>query len=172
MVFTIQNDYEEASEGAVRHWEIPWDRQEDQAPVVTQPAAVLSATPGTQVCGTILTTTATGAVATSMAVIDFTASMVYRQPVCNALTWLEDVSATWQAMEIGDFVYYDRGVGAIALNVKLTCSPLDAAGGNANPLFGYLVPWDDTDAASFPKGTAAVESTHDCAVMQIGAGAG
>ena len=105
MPFTIQNDYEEASEGAVRHWEIPWDRQEDTSPVATQPAAVLSATPGTQICGTILSTTATGANATSMAVIDFTASMVYRQLVSNALRWDVATSDQWQAMEIGDFVY-------------------------------------------------------------------
>ena len=170
MTFYVQPDYQEASPGAERHWEIPWDRQEDQAPVETQPTAVLSDTAGEQMCGTILTNVATGAVATSMSVIDFTCSMVYRQPVANAITWDGDTSNAWRGMEIGDFVYYDRGAGAIAIPVKLTISPLDSAGGN-NPKFGYIVPWDDADAATFPKGTNAVESVHDCAIMQIGAGA-
>ena len=171
MTFTIQNDYEEASEGAVRHWEIPYDRMEDQAPVITQPAAVTSQTAGTQVCGTILTLDPTGAVATSMAVVDFTCGMVYRQPVRNVVTYVPAAEATWRGMEIGDFVYYDGGATAIALDVKLTLAGTDS-GVVANPLFGYIVPWDDTDAASFPKGDNTEGSTHDCAIMQIGAGAG
>ena len=74
-------------------------------------------------------------------------------------------------MEIGDFVYYDGGVTAIANIVKLTLAGTDS-GGVANPLFGYIVPWDDADAANFPKGDNTEGSTHDCAIMQIGAGAG
>ncbi len=49
---------------------------------------------------------------------------------------------------------------------------LAAADNNAvaNPLFGFVVAWDDADAATYPKGLAGVASTTDCAVMQRGAG--
>jgi hypothetical protein len=164
-------DYEVASEGAVRHWEIPYARLEDVTPTVREPAAVVSLLPGTQLTGTILTVDATAAIA----VIDFTTGMVYRHSVRNVLTYNPGVAElTWGPINIGDPVYYDGSATMVALGIQLSTSPLDLAG-VANPLFGFVVPapldanWD-TDSALFPLGAALVASTHRIAVMQIVAG--
>lgn len=164
MTEAIYHDYEVSSEGAVRHWDIPYARLEDATPTPSNPAAVLSVTPGTQLCGTILTVDAVA----SIAVIDFTCSMVYRQAVRNVLTYNVGAEATWGAINIGDPIYYDRSA-TMPAGVYLSTSPLDVLGA-ANPLFGYVMAWDDADIASFPK-AGVVASTNDCAVMQRGAGA-
>lgn len=161
---TIQSDYEVSSEGAVRHWEIPYSRLDDITPTESYPAQVTSLLAGTNLCGTILTIDADD----SMAVIDFTCSMVYRQSVRNVLTYTTAAEATWGAINIGDPIYYD-GSGTMPANCYLSTSPLDSAGA-ANALFGFAVPWSDADAANYPKGGAAA-STQSCAVMQRGAGA-
>ena len=163
MVEQINHDYEVSSEGAVRHWEIPYARLEDATPTVSNPAAVLSRTSGTQLTGTILTVDA----GESIAVIDFTCSMVYRQDVRNVLTYAAAVEATWGAINIGDPIYYDRSA-TMPAGVYLSTSPLDNTGA-ANPLFGHVVATDDTDSALYPKG-GATASTQECGVMQIGAG--
>jgi hypothetical protein len=164
---TIRDNYEVSSSGAVRHWEIPFASLEDVTPTVSFPAAVNSLLPGTQLTGTILVVDA----ADSMAVIDFTCSMVYLHTVKNVLTYAANVEATWGPINIGDPVYYDGSATMIA-GEYLSTSPLDNLG-VANPLFGHVVPapagWD-TDAATFPHGAALVASSHDLAVMQIGAG--
>jgi len=163
-------DYEVASEGAVRHWEIPYARLEDVTPTVREPAAVVSLLPGTQITGTILTVDATAAIAT----IDFTCGMVYRHSVRNVITYAQAAESAWQVINIGDPVYYDGGATMVALGIQLSTSTLDAAG-VANPLFGFVVPapldanWD-TDSALFPLGAANAGSTHRIAVMQVGAG--
>jgi len=164
MVEQINYDYEVSSEGAVRHWEIPYARLEDATPTETNPACVLSLLPGTQLCGTVLTIDA----AASMAVIDFTCSMVYWQEVRNVLTYSGAVENTWGAINIGDPLYYDRSA-TMPAGVYLSTSPLDNTGA-ANEVFGAVVPRHDTDAALYPKG-AGTASTEDCAVMQRGAGA-
>ena len=158
----INHDYEVSSEGAVRHWEIPYARLEDATPTPSNPAAVLSLIPGTQLTGTILTIDAVN----SIAEIDFTCSMVYNQAVRNALTYGGGAEATWGPINIGDPIFYDRSA-TMPAGVYLSTSPLDNTGA-ANPLFGHVVPRDDADA--FPKGSALVASTNDCGVMQIGAG--
>lgn len=163
MTEQIHNDYEVSSEGAVRHWEIPYARLEDATPTPSNPAAVLSLVPGTQLTGTILTIDA-GA---SVAVIDFTNSMVYRQTVRNVLTYGAGVEATWGPINIGDPIYYDRSA-TMPAGTYLSTSPLDNLGA-ANPLFGYAVPMDDADMALFPKGAALVASTQTVGVMQRGA---
>jgi len=160
---SIKHDYEVSSEGAVRHWEIPYSRLEDTTPTETFPAAVLSRTDGTQLTGTVLTLDADEEVA----VIDFTCSMVYYQYVRNVLTYSEGAEATWGAINIGDPVYYDRS-GTMPAAAKLSTSPLDADG-NANPLFGFVVPKDDADMALYPLG-GDTASTQECAIMQVGAG--
>lgn len=157
---SIKHDYEVSSEGAVRHWEIPYDRLEDITPTETFPAAVLSRTDGTQLTGTVLTLDADAEVA----VIDFTHSMVYYQYVRNVLTYSEATEATWGAINIGDPVYYDRSATMPAA-AKLSTSPLDNAG-NANPLFGFVVPKDDADMALYPLG-GATASTQECAISQV-----
>lgn len=73
MAEAIHNDYEVSSEGAVRHWEIPYARLTDTTPTPTNAAEVTSVLPGTQLTGTILSVDASR----SIAVIDFTNSMVY-----------------------------------------------------------------------------------------------
>jgi hypothetical protein len=163
MVEAIRHDYEVSSEGAVRHWEIPYARLEDATPTATLPAAVISVLPGTQLTGTILTVDA----ADSVAVIDFTCSMVYWQEVRNVLTYAQAAEATWGAINIGDPVYYDSSA-TMPVGVYLSTSPLDNTGA-ANPLFGHVVPADDADMALFAKG-GITASTQECAVMQIGAG--
>jgi hypothetical protein len=164
MTEAIHNDYEVSSEGAVRHWEIPYARLEDATPTPSNPAAVISVLAGTQLTGTILTVDAND----SVAVIDFTPSMVYRQTVRNVLTYNGGAEATWGAINIGDPIYYD-GSGTMPAGTYLSTSPADAAAA-ANPLFGFAVPAEDDDMALFPKGAGGVASTQTVAVMQVGAG--
>jgi hypothetical protein len=163
MTETINHDYEVSSEGCVRHWEIPYARLHDATPTPTNPACVIGLLVGHELTGTILVVDA----ARSVAVIDFTASMVYRFEVRNVLTYNVGAEATWGAINIGDPVYYDAS-GTMPAGVYLSTSPLDAAVA-ANSLFGYVVPANVLD--TFPKGGAGA-STQTCAVMQIGAGAG
>ena len=168
MTEAIRSNYEVSSEGAVRHWEIPYARLTDTTPTPTMPAEVTSLLPGTQLTGTILTVDA----GESIAVIDFTCSMVYLHTIRNVLTYNGGNEATWGAINIGDIVYYDNSA-TMPAGTYLSTSPLDNVGG-ANTVFGYVVPapnnatWD-TDAASFPLGGAAA-STQTAAVMQVGAG--
>jgi len=163
MTEQVNYDYEGSSEGAVRHWEIPYARLEDATPTPSNPAAVISLLPGTQLTGTILTIDATR----SVAVIDFTCSMVYRQDVRNVLTYSNGAESTFGAINIGDPVYYD-GSATMPAGVYLSTAPADSAAA-ANPLFGWVVPLNDTDMALYPKG-GATASTQEIGVMQIGAG--
>ena len=163
MTETVHNDYEVSSEGAVRHWEIPYARLADVTPTPTNAAQVTGLLDGHQLTGTILTIDA----GTSVAVIDFTASMVYRHDVRNVLTYA-GAEATWGPINIGDPVYYDDGATMVALFIQLSTSPVPTGGG-ANTLFGFVVPASDADV--FPKGAALVAGTYRCAVMQLGAGA-
>lgn len=158
MTETIRNDYEVSSEGAVRHWDIPYDDLEDATPTPTFPAALTSRTDGTQLTGTILSIDA----GDSMAVIDFTHSMVYEHYVRNVLTYADSAEATWGAIDIGDPVYYDRSA-TMPAGCFLSTSPLDNTGA-ANPLFGFRVPANDTDTAAAGAATA---STQSVAIMQI-----
>lgn len=158
----IQHDYEVSSEGAVRHWEIPYARLTDATPTPTNPAEVTSVIPGTQLTGTILSVDA----GESVAVIDFTCSMVYYQYVRNVLTYNGGVEATWGAINIGDPVFYDNSA-TMPAGIYLSTSPLDNLG-VANTLFGHVVP-KDVDNETFPKG-GVTASSQRCAVMQIGAG--
>jgi len=165
MTETVHGDYEVSSEGAVRHWEIPYARLCDVTPTPTNAAQVTGLLDGHQLTGTILTIDA----GTSTAVIDFTSGAVYRHDVRNVLTYA-GAEATWGPINIGDPVYYDDGATMVALGLQLSTSPLPTGGG-ANTLFGFVVASDPVDAALFPKGAALVASTQRCAVMQIGAGA-
>jgi hypothetical protein len=163
MTEQVNNDYEVSSEGGVRHWEIPYARLADVTPTPTNPAQVSGLLDGHQLTGTILTVD----VARSVALIDFTPSMVYRFDVRNVLTYA-GAEATWGAINVGDPVYYDDGATMVALGLYLSTSPAPTGGG-ANTLFGFVVPSDETDI--FPKGAGGVASTQSCAVMQLGAGA-
>lgn len=162
MTEAINHDYEVSSEGAVRHWEIPYARLTDTTPTPTNPAEVTSVLAGTQLTGTILTVDADD----SVAIIDFTAGMVYKQSVRNVLTYAASVEASWGEINIGDPVYYDNSA-TMPAGVYLSTSPLDNLG-TANTLFGFVVP-EDVDSETFPKG-AATASTQSAAIMQIGAG--
>jgi len=163
MTEEVKQDYQVSSEGAVRHWEIPYARLTDTTPTVSNPAEVTSLLAGTQLTGTILSVDA----GESVAVIDFTCSMVYWQEVRNVLTYAAAVEATWGAINIGDIVYYDNSA-TMPAGVYLSTSPLDNTGA-ANTRFGYVVPAQDTDMALYPKG-GITASTQDCAIMQLGAG--
>ena len=164
MTEVINQDYEVSSEGAVRHWEIPYARLADVTPTPTNPAKVTDRVIGAELTGTILTIDA----GTSVAVIDFTCSMVYKFEVRDVLTYNGGVEATWGVMNIGDTVYYDVSA-TMPAGVYLSTSPLDNTGA-ANPIFGHVVAEDAVDMALFPKG-GAVGSTQTCCVMQRGAGA-
>lgn len=164
MTEAIRNDYEAASEGAVRHWEIPYARLTDTTPTETIPCEVTSLTAGTQLTGTVLTIDAGESVAT----VDFTPSMVYFQEVRNVLTYNPGVAElTWGAINIGDEIYYD-GSASMPAGVVLSTSPLDTDG-TANTRFGWVVPIHDTDMALYPKG-GITASTQEVGVMQLGAG--
>jgi hypothetical protein len=165
MTEAIHHDYEVSSEGCVRHWEIPYARLTDATPTPSNPAEVISLLPGTQLTGTILTVDA----GLSVAVIDFTPSMVYRFSVRNVLTYAAAVEATWGVMNIGDPVYYDNSA-TMPAGTYLSTSPLDNLG-VANTLFGFIVPTDEVDQALYPKAAAGVASTQvSIGVMQVGAG--
>jgi len=105
----------------------------------------------------------------SVATVDFTCGMVYRQAIRNVATYAGNVENTWAAYQFGAPVYYDRS-STMPATSHLSLSPLDN-NGVANPLFGFIVAWDDADMAAYPKGAAGVAATTDCAVMQRGAGA-
>lgn len=163
MTEEIKANYECSSEGAVRHWIVPYARLTDATPTPSNPCELTSRTAGTQVTGTILSVDA----ANSVAVIDFTAGMVYYQEVRNVLTYANGAEATFGAINIGDFVYYDNS-GTMPAGVYLSTSPA-AADATANTLFGYVVPCNEADMALYPKG-GATASTQWCGVMQRGAG--
>jgi hypothetical protein len=170
MTETVHNDYEVSSEGAVRHWTFPYARLRDATPTPTNASQVIGLLLGANLCGTILTIDA----GRSMAVIDVTASMVYRHDVRNVLTYNPGVAElTWGVLNIGDPVYYD-GSASMPAGVYLSTSPLNT-GATANTLFGWIVPAPlaatfDTDSALFPLGGAISGTTHRVAVMQRGAG--
>lgn len=159
----IKSDYEVSSEGAVRHWEIPYARLSDTTPTPTSAAKVTGRVAGKELTGTVLTVDA----ARSVAIVDFTSSMVYRHDVRNVLTYNGGAENTFGAINVGDPVYYDPSA-TMPAGVYLSTSPLDKDGG-ANSLFGWVVPSDETD--TFAKG-GAVASTQRCAVLQTGAGGG
>ena len=164
MTEVVRNEYEASSEGAVRHWEIPYARLTDATPTATLPCEVTSLTRSTQLTGTILEVDADD----SVAVVDFTCGMVYYQEVRNVLTYNPGVAElTWGAINIGDEVYYDGSAGMPA-GVYLSTSPLDTDG-TANTRFGWIVSRNDTDMALYPKG-GVTASTQDCGVMQLGSG--
>ena len=163
MTEAIRSEYEASSEGAVIHWEIPYARMTDITPTPTLPVEVTSLTDSTQLTGTCLTIDA----GTSVAMIDFTCSMVYYQELRNVLTYNANVEATWGAINIGDEVYYDHSATLVA-GVKLSTSPLNNLGAT-NTRFGWVVSINDTDMALFPKGDNTA-STETCGIMQLGAG--
>lgn len=164
---TYNPDYEVSSEGAIRHWEIPYARLQNATPIESEAAAVLSLIPGTQLTGTVLSLNAT----LSVALIDFTCSMVYRHMVRNVRTYGANIEATWGVLAIGDPVFYDRSA-TMPANVHLSTSPFDNLGvgaANINPLFGHIVPASIPDMANWPT-TVATATTVECPICQIGAG--
>lgn len=164
MAESIQNDYEVSSEGAVRHWEIPYSRLADTTPTPTNPAQVTGLLAGQQLTGVILTVDP----GRSVAIIDFTPSMVYYEDVRNVLTYSGgNAEASFGAINIGDPVYYDAS-STMPAGVYLSTSPLKIDGA-ANSRFGVVVPANEVDMALFAKG-GATASTQRCAVMQRGAG--
>lgn len=169
MTEEVKLDYEVSSESAVTHWKIPYARLEDTTPTPSNPAKVTSAVLGTEQTGTILSINAT----TTMATIDFTHGMVYNHEVRTVLTYKVGAEATWQALNVGDTVYYD-GSATMPAGVYLSVSPLDNAGA-ANPIFGHIALKKgafglfDTDNADYPKAAGAAGNTWFCGVMQEGA---
>lgn len=157
-------DYEVSTVGAERNWDVPYARLEDATPEVGHAAALISAVPGTQVGGIVLSIDA----ALSRAVIGFTPGKIYGLNVRNVITYSGAAEATFRAINIGDPVYYD-GSATMPAGVELSTSPLDAAG-VANPVWGYVVGKDEADTALYPKGTTTA-STQACGVMARGAGA-
>ena len=173
MTETVHSDYEVSSEGAIRHWEVPYADLSNLTPVPTNPARVTGLIPGADLTGTILSIDATN----SIAVVDTTSGMVYRHDVVDIAGYAGGGAANaWLAINIGDPVYYDASAPVLALGAFLSLSPLEAITGFANTRFGWVVPGPlaggfDTDAASFPQGTGLTPSVlHRICVMQRGAG--
>lgn len=162
MTEVYSSDYEVSSEGGVRHWEIPYARLEDATPTISNPAEVLG-TDGFQLTGTILVVDAVLSVAT----IDFTSSMVYHQPVRTATTYAQAVESAWATLDVGDPVYYDNSA-TMPVGVYLSLAAANNLG-QANSLFGWIVPHSDADAALFPLAAGNAGNTWDVAVMQHGA---
>jgi hypothetical protein len=163
MTETVHNDYEVASESAIRHWEIPYARLSDATPTPTNPARVIGLPVGSEVCGTILTIDA----GRSVAVIDFTCSMVYMFDVRTVTTYFGAAESAWRAIAIGDLVYYDNSA-TMPAGVYLSLAAANAAV-VVNTPFGHIVPANDADMALFPKG-GGIAATVRTSVMQMGAG--
>lgn len=159
MTDTIRQNYEVSSEGAVRHWPVTKSRLVDTTPVVGQPVMLTSLTDGKQLTGTCLSEDGT------KCIVDFTHSMVYNQEVRNVRTYAGAAESTFGAINEGDRIYYDRSA-TMPAGVKLSTSPLDAAGGE-NTFFGYAVLKNEDD--TLPKG-GATASTQEVGVMQIVSG--
>lgn len=162
-------DYEVSVEGAERKWVIPYARLADTTPEVGEPALVTSAVLTEKMGGAVLSIDADD----SVAVIDFTPAKIYAWSVRNVITYAGAAESTFRAINIGDTVYYDASP-TMPSGVKLSTSPLDSAG-NANSVFGHVVPKDGggsdaaPDLALYPKGTTTA-STQACGVMVRGAG--
>lgn len=146
--------------------DIPYARLIDVTPTASNPAAVngLLYGTGTALTGVIISVDATDSVAT----LDIQPGNKYYFEVRNVLTYAAAVEATWGAINIGDPVYYDDS-GTMPAGVYLSTSPLDNAG-NANVMFGFVVPCSDDDRALYPKG-GITASTQECGICIIGAGA-
>jgi len=157
----VGNDYEISSEGAVRHWEVPYARLTDTTPAVGDPAELTSLLAGTQVNGTVLAINAV----VSRAEVDFTASMIYKHYVRNVRTYSGAAENTWGVIDVGDIVYYDNSA-TMPAGVYLSTSPLDNLG-VANSLFGYVA---FSNQVTLPT-TTATAATEEIPVMQRGAGA-
>jgi hypothetical protein len=159
----VRNDYEVSSEGGVRHWTIPYARLENVTPTPTQPAMMVSAVLGSGAGGTVLTVDA----AASLAIVDFTSSMVYKHFVRNVITYdggQPSIENAWRAINIGDTIYYDD-TATMPADVFLSTSPLNNAGA-ANSIFGWRVKLNEADTAALG---GVIASTQTCAVMQRGA---
>jgi hypothetical protein len=172
MTETVHSDYEVSSEGAIRHWEIPYADFEDVTPTPTNAASVTGRVPGIDLNGTHLTIDAINAIA----ITDFTSGIVYMHDVRTVLTYAANVENTWGALNIGDPVYYDPSATMVVLGIYLSISPL-RNNGAANTRFGWIVPAPlagafDTDTARFPLAAGAAGNTHRVAVLSRGAGGG
>jgi hypothetical protein len=121
--------------------------------------------PGTQLCGTLVSTDA----ADSIAVFNVAPGFIGRWEVRNVLTYNPGVAElTWGAINYGDPVYYDHSASMPA-GVYLSTSPI-GTDTVANTLFGFIATKNSEAAALYPKG-GATASTQDCQVQQRGAGA-
>lgn len=159
---SIYDNYEVSSEGAVRHWEIPYASMDDTTPTPTQPAMV-SGTAGLQLCGTVLSVDAVR----SVAVVDFTPTMVYSHLVRTVSGYSGGVEYAWADINIGTPIYYDNSA-TMPAGCKLSLSAQNNAGAT-NPLYGWAVPANEND--TFPKAAGTSGNTHRVAVMQRGGGA-
>ena len=158
----VGNDYEISSEGAVRHWEVPYARMTDATPSVGNPAEMTALTAGTEVGGTVLAIDAV----VSRAVVDVTCGMVYKNYVRNVRTYNAGVAElTWGVIDVGHRVYYDNSASMPA-GVYLSTSPLDFTGA-ANSLFGTVV---FSNQVTLPT-TTATAATEEIPIMQRGSGA-
>lgn len=178
MTETVHSDYEVSSERSICHWEIPYARLYDVTPTPTNAAQVLARVATLNVNGTILSIDA----ARSIAVIDFTPTMVYMHDVRTVLTYAGGANGaenSWGTLSIGDPVYYDNSSTMVAAGIYLSTSPANNTPGGVGPtnntFFGWIVPapsttGPDTDAARFPLAAGAAGNTWRVAVMQVGAG--
>ena len=123
----------------------------------------MSDTNGKQLVGFVLATDD----ARSLATIQVPGAIAYKVQARNVKTYSGAVEATFQSIQIGDEIYYDRS-STMPAGVSLSTSPNDKDAA-ANPLFGYAVPLDsETDLPLYPKGTTSA-STQDIGVLCINA---
>ena len=159
---TTTYDYEQSSEGGrERHIIIPYARLTDATPTLHDPAEVICALPGSSITGTVITLDAID----SVAVINVADGAVYRHNVRNVATYNAQAEATWQALNIGDMVYYDNSA-TMPAGVYLSVSPLDNLG-VANTPFGHIIALQDQTAADFPVGDTQAGISDAFAIVQL-----
>lgn len=161
MVRSTTYNYEQSSEaGRERMVAIPYARLVDTTPTLHDPAAVTCAVAGQELTGTVITLDAVN----SVAILNTADGATFLHNVRNVATYNGGNENTFQALNIGDKVYYDPSATMPAYT-KLSTSPLNASG-TANPVFGTIVMLQDETASSFPKGSSQAGSTQECAVRQ------
>jgi len=145
---------------------IPWARLTDATPTKGDPAQVTGLIAGEQVTGVVMNP---GVAADPYAILNVAEGRMERQNVRCVLTYTAGpvAEATFGLMNIGDPVFYDAEQDTLN-GVKLSTSPLQSDGATANARYGIIIMTQDEDADDFPKGSASVGTTVECAILCTG----
>lgn len=165
---TYHYDYEVASQGDPPHLTIPIDRLENSTSVIPTNAAKVKddILEGGELTGTILALETFSGI--DCIILDADSGQTYRHNVRNVLTYAQSAEATWNAINVGDTVYYDDSA-TMPADCHLSLSA-DNSAGDPNPVFGHVGMSNDTVNDTFPKGSAQEGVTVRCVIIQRGAG--